>query len=389
MRCPWGPLNTEFTAAVDAYLEWLQHNRGRSIATVTKYGGHLERLGAWFADPPGDANLAPSTSDPLGATAEDLELYAGLVAHSRKLSARARRPLVSALRGFYQWAAKTKRIVDNAAATLPQPKAGSALPRPASLQEAERMLLSPDITTLDGLRDATMLLLLMGCGIRVSGLCAMNESSLEWYVDNGRELLNVRVVEKGKKERIVPAPQEASMLLRAYLGNDELQQIPRLLPDGDAVLFVTVNNRMLPACDYHGEARRMTPAAVRGMIKKHADIAHVRPKVAHPHALRHLYGTEMAEDKVDLLELQSLFGHNDPKSTAIYTATARRRLRATVDRSNPLAKMRGPLLDTLRSLGRTIDGARRTPSRPPAVGKSNSAQPSDPGEPVFPGGRAM
>lgn len=368
-------MNTEFAAVVDAYLEWLLHNRGRSEATISKYRGHLDRLGAWFADPPADRTLAPSTRDPMAAAPEDLELYAGLVAHHRKLSARARRPLVSALRGFYAWAATKGHVDINTAATLPQPKAGQPLPWVSSLQEAERMLLSPDITTLEGLRDASMFLLLMGCGIRVSGLCSMNESSLEWYVDDdGRELLNIRVVEKGKKERIVPAPQEASMLLRAYLGNDELHAIPRALPDGDAVLFVTFNNRTIAACDYHGEARRMTPAAVRGVIKKHAAVAGVRPQVAHPHALRHLYGTEMAEDKVDLLELQSLIGHVDAKSTAIYTATARRRLRSTVDRSNPLAKMRGPLLDTLRSLGRTIDGARRASAHPPAVGKSKTAQ---------------
>lgn len=369
-------MNAEFTALVDAYLEWLQHNRGRSEATIAKYRGHLERLAAWYADPPKDPALAPEAVDALHATPRDLELYAGLVAHSRKLSPRARRPLVSALRGFYAWASTKQHLHGNAAAALPQPRAGRPLPRPASLQEAERMLMSPDVTTLDGLRDAVMLLLLMGCGIRNSGLCSMNESSLEWHEEQGRELLNIRVVEKGSKERIVPAPQEASMLLRAYLGNDQLQAIDRALPDGDAVLFITTNNRTIPACDYHGEARRMTQAALRGVIKKHADVAGVRPQVAHPHALRHLYGTEMAEDRVDLLELKSLFGHEDLKSTEIYTATARRRLRATVDRSNPLAKMRGPLLDTLRSLSRTIDGARHASARPPAVGKSKSARPA-------------
>jgi site-specific recombinase XerD len=358
---------------VDTYLTWLQHNRGRSDATVAKYRGHLERFAAWFADPPEDPALQPLGADPLSASPADLDLYAGLVSHSRKLTAASRRPLVSALRGFNAWLAKGGHIAGDVAASLPQPKAGSPLPHPALLHEAEQLLMAPDIGTFIGLRDTCMLMLLMGCGIRVSGLCGLNESALEWMVDDGgRELLTIRVTEKGKKERLVPAPVEAGMLLRAYLGHEELHEIPRTLPDGDVILFPTTRNRLLLASDYYGEARRMTSAGVRDMIKKYAAAAKIRAKVAHPHALRHLYGTEMAEDRVDLLELQSLFGHVDPKSTAIYTATARRRLRETVDRSNPLAKMRAPILDSLRTLGRTLDGARHARARPPAVEKSKS-----------------
>lgn len=362
-----------FDHLVDNYLTWLQHNQGRSVATAVKYRGHLERFAAWFEDPPDDPKFQPQGRDPLTAEPTDLELYAGLVSHARKLTASARRPLVSALRGFYAWLARNGHIAGNVAADLPQPKAGSPLPRPALLHEAEQLLMAPDIGTFLGLRDACMLMLLMGCGIRVSGLCGMNESALEWTFDQeDRERLNIRVTEKGKKERLVPAPIEVGMLLRAYMGHDELAEIPRTLADGDAVLFPTTRNRLLLASDYHGAARRMTPAAVRDMIKKHAAAAKIRPSVAHPHALRHLYGTEMAEDRVDPLELQALFGHSDLKSTTIYTATAKRRLRETVDRSNPLAKMRAPILDSLRTLGRTLDGARHARPRPTAVEKSNS-----------------
>jgi site-specific recombinase XerD len=221
-----------------------------------------------------------------------------------------------------------------------------------------------------------MLSMLIGCGLRVSGLVGLNDSTLLWYQDAGRERLVVKVTEKGKKERLIPVPGEAAMLLRAYLGHEELQAIPRTLPSGDAVLFVTVNNRTIPACDYYGEARRMTRAAVLAMVKRHGERAQVSASILHPHALRHLYGAELTEDDTPVLTQQALMGHADPKSTAVYAGLAHRKLRATVDKSNPLAKMRAPLLDTLRSLGRAIEPAAHVRSRPAAAQKSKSAKPA-------------
>ena len=70
----------------------------------------------------------------------------------------------------------------------------------------------------------------------------------------------------------------------------------------------------------------------------------------HPHAMRHLFGTELAESEIDLLVRQQLLGHQDPKSTRIYDHTAIRRLVRQVDRGNPLGKMRTPTSDILKRL---------------------------------------
>lgn len=366
-------MNPEFAVALDDWLAWLLHNKGRAAATVSKYRAHLERFAAWYGAPPEDPQLAPIGADPLRPSLQDLERFTGLYAHSLKLSHSARRPLVSALRGFFAWLHADGRTSSNPAAVLPQPTAGRPLPIAASLQDAERLLMAPDIETFTGLRDAAMFAVLIGCGLRVSGLVRLNQSALTWWTDDaGREHLVLATTEKGEKERLVPVPREAAMLLRAYLGHDELAAIPRTLPSADAVLFVTVNNRNIPACDYYGEARRMTRGAVLDRIKHHALAAGVPERIAHPHALRHLYGAEMSEDDVPLLTHQQLMGHADPKSTSIYTAIAHRKLRAAVDKSNPLAKMRAPLLDTLRTLGAAIDPSPRTHPRPAGVQKSKT-----------------
>lgn len=362
-----------FRNAVDRYIEWLRMNRGRSAATTVKYRGHLERFGLWVVEPPKELRLAPEqTRDPLQPTSQDLERFAGIYAHSLKLTARARRPMVSALRGFFAWyATNTGKL--NPAAVLPQPRAGRALPRAMSLAQAERLLMQPDIATLQGVRDACILMLFMGCGFRLRGLASLNESALQWLTDeSSRDYLVIRVVEKGDNERLVPVPAEAAILLRAYLGHEDLASIPRDLPNGDRVLFITRNNHSVPAADYYGERRRISATYIQQMMLKHCADAGLPRSVAHPHALRHLFGTELLESDVDLRDSQALMGHSDIQSTTIYTHVAHRRLRRELERANPLGKMRGPLLDSLRSLDRAVSGQRAIPASAAGVQKSKS-----------------
>lgn len=354
------PLNSHFVTLVDAWCAWLEHNRGRRPGTVEKYAGHLMKLGTWCAQPPEDARQAPSTSNPMKLTRADLDTFAGLWAHAQGLSPRARRPLVSAVRGFFAWCESNGHIEKSPAADLPQPKAGLRLPRAIDLRQAERLLMAPGIDTLAGYRDTAILAMFAGVGCRLSGLVAMNESALIWTSDDDGPHLTVRLCEKGKKERLVPAPMEVAMMLRAYLDHPDLQGIDRTLPDGDRVLFVNLKAPAIPAHEYHGERRRLTPRGVGRRIEIHAKRVGVPKEMAHPHALRHLYGAELAEEDVDLLQRQALLGHVDPKTTEIYTQLAQRKLRATVAKANPVAKMRGPLLDTLRSLHAAV----RPPSRP-------------------------
>lgn len=346
------PPRPTFADAVDAWLSWLVHNQGRTPATAGKYRGYLLRLAAWVADPPTDARRCASVSDPWELTPADIELFAGLHAHAEGLTPRARRPLVSALRGFFAWAVKAGHVWENKAAELPIPKVGRSLPIAATLSQVERLLMAPDVGTMSGLRDAAIIATLAGCAPRVSGLCGLNLSDLLWSEEDGREALYLRLAEKGGHVRQVPAPQEVAMLIQGYLAHPDRQALASVcvLNDGDQPLFVSSRNRRVPAHEYFGEARRLTPRGVRRLLQRHAKRVGVPLEYAHPHALRHLYGAELAEDNGDLLLRQALLGHVDAKSTEIYSHLARRKLRRLADKSNPLAKMRAPLLETVRAL---------------------------------------
>lgn len=318
---------------IEKWLEMKQHNQGRAEATLLRYRQQLAGLRSYLLERDGDL---------LSASAEDIEDFAGRYKHEQGVRPISRRVTVSAIRGFYHWAAKKNLVDDNPAGCLAMPKAASPMPRAMSLAHAEKLLMEPGIKTFHTLRDTAILAVLIGTGCRLSGVCNLGERDLIWTVSGaGTERLVLRLREKGKKERLVPVPMECSLLIRAYLGHPELEGIDRTLPDGDRALFVTTRKNTIPAHLYFGDARRIGRRAVWKMIVKYGQRAGIPRDVCHPHALRHLYGTELAEHDVDVIQRQSLLGHASPKTTEIYSHLAMRKLTATVDKSNPLGKMIG------------------------------------------------
>jgi len=321
---------------IEAWLEWKLYNQGRAEGTANKYRLYLLRLMTF---------LSGRGCSLLSASYDDLRHFTGEFAHKDlKLTPRARRPLVACVRGFYGWARDNGLSSDSPAERLEYPRSGRALPSVMMISDAEKILMQPDLDTFTGVRDAALLATLFGTGLRMAGLVGLNESNLCFYQDDFcRDRLAIKVKEKGDHERLVPAPDDVMFLIRAYLGHKELKGIDRALVNGDRVLFVSVRNRSIPEHEYYGEARRISSRSVDDMIKKYGRAVGVSEERLHAHAARHMYGTEMAEDDVDIITRQKLMGHADANTLAIYTQLALRRLSRVVDKSNPLAKIRTPV----------------------------------------------
>lgn len=334
--------------AIDAWLEWLEGSKGRSKRTVEAYGLAVRRLREY---------LALDGVALLDVDAVQLEVFTGLHLHKAGVVARSRAPYVSALRGFFAFAHERRMVSRNPAAKLEQPKTGNPLPRTISLANAERLMWAPDMGTFIGIRDAAMLAILIGCGPRVSGVVGLNEGSLRPMQIGSDQRLAVVFKEKGSKSRMVPLPKEAEMLLRVYLGHEELQAIDRdiMVKEGqgthpDRVLFVSVRSTRLTPDQHRGEKRRLTRKAVHDMVQRYGRRLGIPEEELHPHAFRHLFGTELTEDDVSLASTQDLMGHVDPKSTSVYIQLAQRRKAAVIDKAAPLAKMRTPVSDLLKRL---------------------------------------
>lgn len=326
---------------IDGFLSFKRHNEGKRERTVAAYGDALRRL-LVFLD----------GRDLLEASTDELEMFCGPWLHKQGVLAIARRPYIAAVREFYKWALSKKLIRANPAELVAYPKTGRKLPRVLSLANAERLMWGPDFSTFKGVRDAAILSVLIGCGLRISGLTSLNQGNLSSVEHKGRVRLVIRTLEKGAKERLVPIPAEAEMVLRLYLEHPELKTIDRTLPDGDQVLFVSLVNRNIQEHVYIGEARRLSDRSIREMIREYGEAAGIPIEQLHPHAMRHLFGTELAESDVDLSVRQDLMGHEDPKHTMIYTHLATRKKLEEIDRGGPLAKIKTPVSELLSRLNK-------------------------------------
>ncbi|MCX7206116.1 MAG: tyrosine-type recombinase/integrase [Proteobacteria bacterium] len=326
----------------DRFLDYKRMNDGCSVRTIQAYGDILQRFGAWL-----------NGEDPRECDDQQLLLFTGMYLNKTfKLHARSRIPYISCIREFYKWLHRLGHISGkNPAESLPYPKSGKPLPRVIELSNAERLVSAPDLATFEGIRDAALFAVLIGCGLRLAGLVALNRSSLVPFTVDGQPRLSVRTFEKGEKERLVPLPREAELLLRVYMEHEDHADIDSALANGDRPLFVSTNNRRIPAHEFIGERRRLSARGVQGIVIRHGLKAGVPKDQLHPHALRHRFGTELTESDVPENQTGELMGHSSADSTRIYTHLAMKKKTQTIDRANPLAKIRTPASELLKRMG--------------------------------------
>ncbi len=315
-------------ALIDNWLVFKRANQNCAESTANKYRAYILRL----IDFLGDKSLFEASS-------EDLLTFTGIYLHEQGSAPSSRRAVVAAVKGFYVWLKERGHISFDPSSRVIYPKRNYKVPIAMGLKESERLLMAPDISTFKGLRDAAILSLFIGTGARLSGIRNLNEDDLLRFEYEGINRLAVKFKEKGDKERIIPLPAEAALLLQAYLGHEELKRIDRSLPGGNQVLFVNLKNNFTPSFEYRGESRRLSNRGIQAMVEKYCDQEGIPKAMAHPHALRHLVGAELAEESATEFEMMAILGHSKAETTAIYAKLALKKLTRVIDKSNPLGKI--------------------------------------------------
>jgi integrase/recombinase XerD len=290
---------------VAAWLDHLRVERGLAENTLAAYERDLRELSA-FAE----ARRRPI----LGLGQSDLADFLGSL-RERGLGPRSQARHLFSARGFFRFALREGLIERDPTENLRPPKAFRALPRYLTPAQVDALLAAPDVADPVGLRDRAILEVMYATGLRASELTGLATAGLDM------ELGVVRVLGKGRKERLVPLGREARRWVKRYVSE---------VRDGFA------RGQRSPTLFLSRRGGRLSSAGLWGVVRRHGVRAGVE-KILTPHVLRHSFASHLLERGADLRALQAMLGHADISTTQIYTHVTRERLRQLYDKFHPRA----------------------------------------------------
>jgi len=295
---------------LDGFLQRLEQGRGASSHTLRNYrlalsefkGRHPNR--SWW-------DLKPA----------DFKAYLYQLAREQKLGPGSVRLRFAALRTFYKQAVREGKTEANPAAGLTLPKMPRRLPVFLNREQVVDLLEAPrklwEKTRKDGrlvppwpvLRDVAWLELFYSAGLRLSELVKLRHRDLDLHEGV------VRVLGKGRKERLCPIGGPAVQALRAYLEACSLESD-----------FVFLSGRDRP----------LSGRTIQAALKRYLAFAGLDGKIS-PHKLRHSFATHLLDEGADLRSVQELLGHSQVTTTQIYTSVSVERLKRVYDKAHPRA----------------------------------------------------
>jgi integrase/recombinase XerC len=307
-------MTTGSEGAIDLLERWLHMlsaTRGRSPRTITAYrddvAGYLGFLGAHWGGPAGKEALGRVTTGDMRAWMARERM--------RGLSARSLQRRLSAVKSFHRWLDDAEGISAAAVLATRAPKAPERLPRPVETGAARALIgVVGDASQAPWIaaRDAAVLTLLYGSGLRISEALALRRGDAPLPQA-------LRITGKGGKQRLAPVIPAARRAVDAYLA-----LCPYKYGDNEALFL--------------GErGKRLNPRMVQRAMER-ARMALGLPATATPHALRHSFATHLLEAGGDLRTIQELLGHASLSTTQRYTGVDQARLMAVYEKTHPRAR---------------------------------------------------
>ena len=296
------------------FVDHLRAERALSPHTVRAYEHDVAQFGGWLAAERG------SISFPDGVQAKDVRAFLARRHGDHDPATRGRK--LSALRTFFDWWSDRQGHDRNPARGLVGPRLPRKLPTVLSAPEAEAVVVGRDPEpelpdAVAALRDRALAELLYGSGLRVSEAAGLDLRAVDL---RARE---VRVLGKGRKERIVPLGEPCVEALAAWI-----RARPSLLGEGSKEQAVFLNLR----------GGRLSTRSMARLLETRAILAHVSRHV-HPHAMRHSFATHLLDGGADLRSIQEMLGHSNLATTQRYTHLTTEGLLAAHRAAHPRARL--------------------------------------------------
>lgn len=296
-------VNKKASNLVAAYRRYMKLERNFTPNTLDAYSHDIEKLLAYF----GEQGI-----DPLAARLPDLQAFAADL-HSIGIGARSQCRILSGVRTFYHFLQEDGYISDDPSELLESPQLGDHLPEVLTTEEVDRLEQAIDLSKWEGQRNKAIIEVLFSCGLRVSELVTLRLSDL--YLEEHF----VRVVGKGRKERLVPISESAVRQLQLWFIDRNLMDIKPGEED-----YVFLNRR----------GAHLTRTMILIMIKRLGEEAGISKTIS-PHTLRHSFATALLAGGADLRAIQAMLGHESIGTTEIYTHIDTHELRREILEHHP------------------------------------------------------
>lgn len=289
------------------YLYYLRRRKGLSENTIKAYQRDLED---YLTHLETYRNLADVTNI---KQTDILAYLKTLRTHQVKPITLSRK--LSSIKGFHQFMFKENMTKVDVSYTISSPKIEKNLPTVLSVSEIIKLMAQVESNEPLALRNLALLELIYGSGLRVSELLNIRLEDIHFHNKY------VKILGKGRKERIVPLSEMSIIAIRNYMANGRVH----LLKVENNVLFLNQYGNPLSRQGFFK------------ILKKLANDAQITKEVS-PHTLRHSFATHLLESGVDLRTLQELLGHEDISTTQIYTHISKTHLKESYLKAHPRAK---------------------------------------------------
>jgi integrase/recombinase XerD len=297
-------------STIHAFLSYMRVERGLAQNTILAYGRDLKRFSEFLRK-----RHKLRLED---VTREDVVDFLSSL-YKEKLDSRSVARYLVSLRGLYKFAMMEEMVSTDPTENLESPKIRNSLPTYLRVDEIDKLLAAPDLSTPIGLRDRAMLEVLYSTGLRVSELLNLRISDIDMRIGC------VRCIGKGDKERLVPIGRKAIDAVEQWLaqGRPKFAR-PAAPPPHNQVLFLT------------SIGRRLSRVGIWKILHDYGMRLGLRGRLT-PHKLRHSFATHLLEGGADLRSVQLMLGHADISTTQIYTHVVEERLKQIYKAHHPRA----------------------------------------------------
>ncbi len=275
------------TNIVREYVRYLKLVRNFSPNTVAAYQHDLNYLLDF---------CAAEGQSPLTLCIDDLHRFAASI-YDRGVKAASQARILSGVRSFYHYLVDESYIENDPSELLESPQLGVHLPEVLSTEEVDMLEASIDVSKPEGHRNRAIIEVLFSCGLRVSELVNLKISNIF------REEMFLRIMGKGRKERLVPISEKALQELDFWFA---VRRTMNIKPGEEDYVFL--NRR----------GAHLTRTMILIIIKRQAIEAGITKTIS-PHTLRHSFATELLKGGADLRFIQAMLGHEYIGTTEIYT----------------------------------------------------------------------